>query len=284
MSRCQRVVPVVVLLGLATVQTGCVSFITQPNSIQVSSDEGVRNQPDLARLARCAEIEVAVANSSGEILYGEFTCPGVVRGFVLQEEEIDKASLGRIRDRVGETFAENLQRAFPDKKVLYYAKGPDFSTPGLDSREQDPDRSALCLLSYTYVIHTPTTRRRVVKPIWAKLQRTLPGAVAVIESSPPLLLPRAQAYVVGVGWARDKSFWTAGWERGAVQVSTTHTEFPLGCSADVDVIDELRSLYPKKLLLDYTALERAMLKWAEHRASDVAKQLSEELRDETHGR
>jgi hypothetical protein len=202
---------------------------------------------------------------------------------VLQEDEIDKASLGRIRDRVGQIFAEHLRRAFPDKKVWYRTKGSDFSAPRFDSPGHDPDRSAVCLLSYTYIIHTPRAKVRWFQPIWAKRHRILAGAVAVIESSPPLLLPRAQAYVSGMGWGRDRAFWTAGSGGGAVQGTTSHSEYPLGCTAEVEVDDQVRFRRPKSVRLNYDMLERAMSKWADRRASDVAEQLSEALKLNAHG-
>lgn len=280
---CRRpILSAVALLSLTSVQSGC---ITQPNWIQVSSNDWPRKPTDLARFARCDEIEVAIANSSGSILYGDSFPDSGILGFVLGEDEVDKASLGRIRDRVGETFAEHLRRAFPDKKVLHYTKGPDFSAPRFDSPGHDADRSAVCLLSYTYIIHPPRPKMPVVGSIWAKYQKTLAGTLAVIESSPPLLLPRAQAFVPGMGWGRDKAFWVANRGGGTEQGSGSQAEYPLDCTAEVEVDVRMPSwTYPKKVRVDYASCESTILKWANRRASDVADQLGKALTLNAHDR
>lgn len=279
MNCCQRIVLALALLSLASVQSGCVE---SRNWIQVSSNDWPRNPPDLARLTRCSEIEVVIADSSGSVLYGDSPGPGVIIGFVLQEDETDKASLGRIRDCVGRSFADHLQRAFPGKKVSYHTRKPGFSEPRFDSPGCDPDRSAVCLLSYTYIIHTPKTRRRLFQPIWAKSHRMLAGAMAVIESTPPLLLPRVRGYMPGIGWARDKAFWAGGFGSDA-QGPPTYSEYPLDCTAEVEVHDNMRWLRPRTLQLNYATLESAMLKWATHRASDVAHQLADATRQTAYG-
>lgn len=272
MNSCERIVLAITLLSLATLQTGCV---TLPNWIQVSSNDWPRNPPDPARLARCSEIEVAIANSSGSILYGVLDGAGVVHGFVLREDEIDKASLVRIRDHVGQIFADHLQRALPGKKVSYRARRQDFSEPRFDSPGYDPDRSAVCLLSYTYLIHCP---------VWDKRSKIGVSKLAVIESSPPLLLPRGQAYVPGMGWARDRARWVASWGGGAGQRATNISEYPLDCTAEIEASMWKLSFRPQTVRLNYAALESATLKWADRRASDVAEQLNEALRLNARGR
>lgn len=281
MKCCQRIVLALALLSFASVQTGCVEM---PTRIKVSSNYRPRNPPDPARLARCSHIEVAIAGSSSAVFYGEFSGPDDIHGFVLREDEIDRASLGRIRDHVGQDFADHLQRAFPEKKVSYNSTSLDSSVPRKVGPGQDEDRSAICLLSYTYIIHIPREKVRRFKPIWVGPYRVLPSEVVVIEPSPPLFLPREQVYVSGGGWATDRAFWSAGFERGSAHPITPHPEYPLGRVAEVEVWDEARGVFrPKSVRLDYERLERAMLEWAKHRASGVARQLRDVLAQTAHG-
>jgi len=142
MNCCQRIALASVLLSLASVQTGCIEM---PNLIQISSNDWSHNPPDLARLTRCSEIEVAIANPLGSVLYGEPNA-GMVCGYAIQDTEIDREAMGRIRDRVGQTFADHLQRAFPNKRVTYNSTNPESSARRPDRPAQDQGCSAICLL------------------------------------------------------------------------------------------------------------------------------------------
>ena len=277
MKFCQRILSAAALLSLASVQSAC---ITMPNMIQISSNDWSRNPPDLARLARCSEFEVAIADSSSTVLYGEPNA-GMVWGYVIHDTEIDQEAMRRIRDHVGQTFADHLQRAFPGKKVSYNSRVPDSSVNQHRSAVQDQDSRAVCLLSYTYIILSEA-RFSGFQPIWGKFHRTLPGEVAVIEQSPPLFLPKEQAYVPGVGWTTDRAFWAAGTGTAASQESTSHAQYPLGPITEVKVLAPGVSR-PKSVRLDYEKLERSMLEWANERAGGLARQLGDALRSKGYG-
>ncbi|UCC32660.1 MAG: hypothetical protein JSU86_10320, partial [Phycisphaerales bacterium] len=120
------------VLCLGSMQTGC----TTPNLIRISSNDWTRHQPNVARLARCREIEVAIADSSGSVLYGEPNA-GMVWGYVLHDAGVDIEALQRIRDQVGQTFVDHLQRAFPDKRVSYSLTNPELSVRRPDMSAQD---------------------------------------------------------------------------------------------------------------------------------------------------
>ena len=276
-----RIVLALALLSLATGLGGCLEL---PIRVKVSSDYRPRNPPDPARLGRCTRIEVAIAPSSSSVFYGDFTSPDNIHGFAFTEDEIDMASLERIRDHVGQAFADHLQRALPDKKVSYKSSSLDSTVRHQVGPGQNEDRSAICLLNYTYIVHISREKVRRFKPIWAGPYRLLPSEVVVIEPSPPLFLPKEQAYVSGGGWATDRAFWSAGFERGSAHPATPHPEYPLGRVAEVEVWDEARGVFrPKSVRLDYERLERAMLEWAKHRASGVARQLRDVLAQTAHG-
>jgi hypothetical protein len=223
--------------------------------------------PDPARVARCSEIEVVIANTSGSIVYGSLAGPGEVLGFVLRDNEFDKTSLGHIRDRVGKIFAEELRRVFPEKNVWYTPKGSDFTAPNLNSPGHDRDDSGVCLVSYTYVIRSP----RVIRmggPTWLKQWVTHTCEVLVMEPKPPVLLPREEAYSPGIGWEHDRAFWSV--DDGGNAAAREHT---LDCSAEVE-LDELNPFRPKELRLNPAAWEAAMLKWSNRRAGELVRSLA----------
>ncbi len=143
MNYCQRIVLALALLSLASVQTGCIEM---PSMIQISLNDWPRNLPDVARLARCSEIKVAIANPPGSVLYGEPNA-GVVSGYVIHDTEIDREAMGRIDNQVGQIFADHLQRAFPDKRVSYNLTNLESSVRRPDQPAQVQDSSAICLLT-----------------------------------------------------------------------------------------------------------------------------------------
>jgi hypothetical protein len=284
------------LLSLVLVQTGCTSLmfggvqtVARPMvekalppqaselsiMIQLSPNEP-RSPPDGTRLARCTEIEVAIANWAGAVLYGNSPHAGLVDGFVLQDNDVDTASLGRLRDRVGEIFAGHLREAFPDKKVSYRSAGAAFPVPGFDSGGNDEDGAAVCLVSYTYLIHQPRWRSIGGGPIfWAKHHRK--GKVAVLELEPPLLLPRAEAFGPETGWAREKAFWRAGCGEGSAEGSPVVSECPLDCTAEV-ILYDLVPFRPESVRLPEVDLKAAMERWADSHALDLIAQLRVALR------
>jgi hypothetical protein len=274
-----RILLASIVLSLGTVQTGCV---TTPNRIEVSPNDWPRTSPNPERFTRCREVEVAIAGSSDTVLYG-VPHLGAIYGFVIQNAQIDKEAMRRIRDHVGQAFADDLQRAFPGKQVWYNPSASESFVNGRDQQAQDQDSSAICLLAYTYLIRNPFEEGvRLEHGLdWAPKPHT--AVVDVIEPSPPLLLLEEQAYVPGAGWARSRAFWTAESRAGSGKDATPFREHRLGNMAEVEVNPILGLSRPEAIRLDYEALERTMLDWARRRASEVAQQLRNVSKRSTHG-
>ncbi len=67
-----------------------------------------------------------------------------------------------------------------------------------------------------------------------------------------------------------------------MQDTTSHPKYPLGPVAEVKVFAPNVSR-PKSVRLDYERLERAMLVWANERASGLVRQLRDALRKSAYG-
>ena len=269
------------IVSMAIIQTGCISM---PNQIRISAPHHPSVQPDLSRLARCSRIDIAVAPSGETILYGDFTSPGVISGHTLKEDNVDEASLKRIRDAVGQRFADRLQSALPGTTVRYQSSGTSPSrAPGAPG-EQRADESAVCVLNYTYVIHFPRQPKLATLSIGSGPLRTISCTMAVLEPQPPLIIPRVESDLASSRRLADRAIWMASPSTDVVPAPKGNTEHAIDCVAKVKVFGPANVLRPSAVQVDYAALERAMLSWANRRAAEITSELQQALGRNMHAR